>query len=82
MLVHGLKHATEVDHIVAVTTIVSEHRKLSHAALVGALWGIGHTTSLIVVGAVVLVLRTAISHQLAGWLRGVLRRLHDHRFGQ
>ena len=67
-LVYGLKHATEVDHIVAVSTIVSEHRKLSHAALVGALWGVGHTASLIIVGAIVLVLRTAISDQLAGWL--------------
>lgn len=67
-LVYGLKHATEVDHIVAVSTIVSEHRKLSHAALVGALWGVGHTASLIVVGAIVLVMRTAISNQLAGWL--------------
>ena len=67
-LVYGLKHATEVDHIVAVSTIVSEHRKLSHAALVGALWGAGHTVSLITVGAIVLVLRTAISHTLAGWL--------------
>ena len=67
-LVYGLKHATEVDHIVAVSTIVSEHRKLSHAALVGALWGAGHTASLIIVGTIVLVLRTAISDQLAGWL--------------
>jgi high-affinity nickel permease len=67
-LVYGLKHATEVDHIVAVSTIVSEHHKLSHAALVGALWGVGHTTSLIIVGAIVLVLRTAISEQLAGLL--------------
>ena len=67
-LVYGLKHATEVDHIVAVSTIVSEHRKLSHAALVGALWGVGHTASLIIVGTIVLVLRTAISDQLAGWL--------------
>ncbi len=67
-LLYGLKHATEVDHIVAVSTIVSEHRKLSHAALVGALWGVGHTASLIIVGAIVLVLRTAISDQVAGWL--------------
>ena len=67
-LVYGLKHATEVDHIVAVSTIVSEHRRLSHAALVGALWGVGHTASLIVVGTMVLVFRTGISNQVAGWL--------------
>jgi hypothetical protein len=27
-LVFGLKHATEVDHVVAVSTIVSEHRNV------------------------------------------------------
>ncbi|MBA3765518.1 MAG: hypothetical protein H0W99_00760, partial [Acidobacteria bacterium] len=67
-LVFGLKHATEVDHVVAVSTIVSEHRNLLRAALVGGLWGVGHTASLIVVGMVVLVLRVAIPELVAGWL--------------
>lgn len=67
-LVFGLKHATEVDHVVAVTTIVSEQRKLWRAALVGALWGAGHTASLVIVGAVVLVLRVAIPERIASWL--------------
>ncbi|MFL6210720.1 MAG: hypothetical protein ACJ74W_17850 [Pyrinomonadaceae bacterium] len=67
-LVFGLKHATEVDHVVAVTTIVSEHRKLWRATLVGALWGAGHTASLVIVGAIVLVLRVAIPDRVTGWL--------------
>jgi ABC-type nickel/cobalt efflux system permease component RcnA len=67
-LVYGLKHATEVDHIVAVSTIVSEHKKLGRAAIVGGLWGAGHTASLVVVGAVVLGLRVAIPERVAGWL--------------
>ena len=66
--VYGLKHATEADHIVAVSTIVSEHRKLTRAALVGGLWGIGHTASLVVVGAIVLALRIAIPERVANWL--------------
>ena len=48
-LVFGLKHATEVDHVVAVSTIVSEQRNVLRSALVGGLWGIGHTTSLLAV---------------------------------
>ncbi|HSB12753.1 MAG TPA: sulfite exporter TauE/SafE family protein [Blastocatellia bacterium] len=64
----GLKHATEVDHIVAVSAIVSEHRKLSRAALVGALWGGGHTLSLVIVGSLVLALRIAIPQGVASWL--------------
>jgi ABC-type nickel/cobalt efflux system permease component RcnA len=67
-LVFGLKHATEVDHIVAVTTIVSEQRNLLRAALVGGLWGAGHTVSLIAVGIVVLALRVAIPELVASWL--------------
>jgi ABC-type nickel/cobalt efflux system permease component RcnA len=67
-LVFGLKHATEVDHVVAVSTIVSEHRNVFRAALVGALWGAGHTASLVIVGVLVLGFRVAIPLQVANWL--------------
>ncbi|MBV9960593.1 MAG: urease accessory protein UreH [Acidobacteria bacterium] len=67
-LVFGLKHATEADHIVAVSTIVSEQRNLLRSALIGALWGVGHTAALIAVGILVLVLRVAIPEGIARWL--------------
>ncbi|MCM3870414.1 MAG: sulfite exporter TauE/SafE family protein [Pyrinomonadaceae bacterium] len=67
-LIFGLKHATEADHIVAVSTIVSEHRNVLRAALVGGLWGVGHTASLLVVGVVVLLLRVAVPLLAAAWL--------------
>jgi ABC-type nickel/cobalt efflux system permease component RcnA len=67
-LVFGLKHATEVDHVVAVTTIVSEHRSLWRAAVVGGLWGAGHTASLVVVGVFALTLRVAVPAGIADWL--------------
>jgi ABC-type nickel/cobalt efflux system permease component RcnA len=67
-LVFGLKHATEADHVVAVSTIVSEHRTLPRAALVGGLWGAGHTAALMAVGAVVLALRVAVPRRTAAWL--------------
>ena len=67
-LVFGLKHATEVDHVVAVSTIASEHRSILRSALVGGLWGLGHTASLIMVGVVVLVFRVAIPQRVANWL--------------
>jgi len=67
-LLFGLKHATEVDHIVAVSTIVSQHRNLLRSALVGALWGAGHTAALLVTGAIVLSLRIAIPQQVSSWL--------------
>jgi ABC-type nickel/cobalt efflux system permease component RcnA len=64
----GFKHATEVDHIIAVSSIVSEHRKLSRSIVVGALWGIGHTASLIIVGVLVLTLRVTVPVLVASWL--------------
>ena len=67
-LLFGLKHATEVDHIVAVSTIVSEHRNVFRSALVGALWGAGHTAALLVAGIFVLALRVAIPQQVSAWL--------------
>jgi ABC-type nickel/cobalt efflux system permease component RcnA len=67
-LVFGLKHATEVDHVVAVSAIVSEHRNVWRSALVGALWGAGHTASLVVVGVLVLVFRVAVPTRVANWL--------------
>jgi len=67
-VVFGLKHATEVDHVVAVSTIVSEHRSVFRSALVGGLWGVGHTASLLVVGVVLLVFRAAIPAPVTRWL--------------
>ena len=67
-LLFGLKHATEVDHVVAVSTIVSQHKNVFRSALVGLLWGAGHTVSLLVVGGIVLVLRVAIPPRVSAWL--------------
>lgn len=67
-LVFGLKHATEADHVVAVSAIVSRERSLSRSALVGALWGVGHTIALVAVGVVVLFFRVAVPARVAGWL--------------
>ena len=67
-LVFGLKHATEVDHVVAVSTIVSRHRSVWRSTLVGAMWGAGHTTALLITGAVVLSLLVAIPERVSNWL--------------
>jgi len=67
-LVFGLKHATEVDHVVAVSTIVSQHKNVARSALVGAMWGAGHTAALLITGVVVLLLRVAIPEQVSNWL--------------
>ena len=60
----GLQHATEADHLAAVSTIVSEKKNLFTASIVGGLWGVGHTISLFTVGLVVILLKFQISESL------------------
>lgn len=64
-LLLGLKHALDADHVVAVSTIVSEHPSPLRAALVGAFWGLGHTSTLLLVGLAVIVFRLTIPDRLA-----------------
>lgn len=56
----GLRHATDADHVVAVTAIVSRERSLARAAGIGALWGVGHTLALLVVGGAMVTFRLVI----------------------
>jgi high-affinity nickel permease len=47
----GMRHATDPDHVIAVTTIVARYRKIGHAAMIGAIWGVGHTLTILMVGS-------------------------------
>ena len=53
----GMRHALEPDHIAAVSTLVTSERNSYKAALLGACWGLGHTFTLIAVGAGFVILR-------------------------
>ena len=46
-LLLGIQHALDPDHLIAVSTIVSEHRNFKWASLIGAFWGLGHTTTFV-----------------------------------
>jgi len=54
----GMRHALELDHLAAVSTLVTGERSSSKAAFLGACWGLGHTVSLIAVGTALVLLRT------------------------
>ena len=62
-LLLGLKHATDADHVVAVSTIVSEYRNAWRGIWVGASWGLGHTTPLLVLGIIILLLKETVLDQ-------------------
>jgi hypothetical protein len=52
----GLQHATDPDHLVAVATIVTRERRFADGALIGTLWGLGHTLTLGAAGAAIIAL--------------------------
>jgi len=63
-LMLGMRHATDPDHIVAVTTIVSRERSVVKAAGIGAVWGIGHTVTLLLVGGAIIAFKVAFNARL------------------
>lgn len=56
----GLKHATDADHVVAVTAIVTRERSFGRAARIGAFWGLGHSVTVIVIGGALIAFRVAM----------------------
>jgi len=56
----GMRHATDPDHVIAVTTIVSRQNKISRAALTGVFWGVGHTLTILVVGTAIILFGVVI----------------------
>lgn len=60
----GMVHATDADHMAAVGTIVSERKSVWRSAVVGGIWGVGHTAALLAVGAAVLFLDLEISERV------------------
>ncbi|HET9400181.1 MAG TPA: hypothetical protein VFO34_04435 [Candidatus Acidoferrales bacterium] len=60
----GMRHATDPDHVIAVSTIVSRHRRIAQAAWVGILWGVGHTVTILAVGTGIIVFGWVIPTRL------------------
>ena len=56
----GMRHATDADHVVAISTIVTRERSIRLAGVMGALWGLGHTLTILIVGGAILLLGVVI----------------------
>src|SRR5438270_9880777 len=63
-VVLGIRHATDPDHVVAVTTIVSREHRVGRAGGIGMLWGLGHTTTILFVGGAILLCDVVIPPRL------------------
>ena len=64
----GLQHAFEADHVAAVASIAADSRKLRTAVRHGAVWGLGHSVILLLLGGVVVYLGKAIPET---WAQGL-----------
>jgi high-affinity nickel-transport protein len=60
----GMRHATDADHVVAIATIVSRERSMTGSALIGAAWGVGHTMTVMAVGAAIILFGVVIPPRL------------------
>ena len=56
----GMRHATDPDHVIAVSTIVSREPSIGKAGLIGAFWGLGHTLTILLIGATIILFNVAI----------------------
>ena len=56
----GMRHATDADHVIAISTIVARGRRLLDSTLIGALWGLGHTITVSAVGVLIIVFNVVI----------------------
>jgi len=63
-LILGMRHATDPDHVIAVTTILSREHRLAAATRIGVIWGLGHTLTVLIVGAAIIVFKIAIPSRL------------------
>jgi hypothetical protein len=61
----GLRHASDPDHVIAVSTIVARHRRASAVTWIGVAWGVGHSATILAVGSAIVALRLAVPARTA-----------------
>jgi len=68
----GLEHAFEADHLLAVNTLVSNRSKMNQAVKDGIYWGIGHTTTIFLVGILMIGFKVAVSENIFSYLEATV----------
>jgi high-affinity nickel-transport protein len=61
----GVRHALDPDHVVAIGTISTSAPSVRRSVAIGALWGLGHTLTVLAVGGAIVLFRTAVSPRAA-----------------
>ena len=63
-LILGMRHSTDADHVVAISTIVGNQRSIRNAAFIGSVWGMGHTITIFIVGSLIILFGVEIPPRL------------------
>lgn len=64
-LLLGFRHALDADHVITVSNLVSTYKSPGRAVLIGTFWGLGHTTTIFLVGLSVLLFKINIPQKFA-----------------
>lgn len=67
VLYAGLTHAFETDHLLAISNIVSQRKNFFTALKDGIFWGLGHTSTILLVGLFMIAGKMNIEKKLFSW---------------
>src|SRR4051812_35001664 len=56
----GVRHASDPDHVVAVAAIAARQRRIAPAALVGTVWGLGHSVTILLAGGAIVLFNLTV----------------------
>ena len=68
----GMSHALEADHVAAVSSMASRQTSVKQIVRTGAVWGLGHTLTLMLFAGAAIIFGFAISDGLSGILEFVV----------
>jgi high-affinity nickel permease len=68
----GFTHAFEIDHLLAVSSIVTRRKSIWKSVKDGIYWGLGHTSTILLIGMLMIVLRVAIAEQTFAYLEAIV----------
>jgi ABC-type nickel/cobalt efflux system permease component RcnA len=71
-LYEGVLHAFEADHILAVTNIVSQRNKIFPAFKDGIFWGLGHTSTIFLIGILMILFKVNIPEPSFSWFEAAV----------
>ncbi|RMG56705.1 MAG: urease accessory protein [Bacteroidetes bacterium] len=68
----GFGHAFEADHLIAVSNIATKRQHLALAVKDGIFWGLGHTSTILLIGLLIIVGRLSVPESMFSYLEAAV----------